>query len=668
MADEHRNKPRKDSIDPSSVGPNYLRASTGSCHDFCKSGKAHASETKAKDFLRRKPVKKPTEDEILVKRAVFPEKKNPPVERPRSSPGSQSPVPEAHDARQKDKNSDMQNLVRGNLVAKKMDPAMKIRLSPKPSVISPTGKKLIKTDFFSTNGTSNQALPTSETSKQIRRAGDTSKLVQKVGETSKPVGKISKASIQVQKRNETLVTALPKPKERSLSGSIMVHVDSNSPSLIRLEKRGGMKPQKKNSGTHVMTKNIYMSSSDSPSLKPLINKILTSNTFSKTIVVKETTFDRASTMKSKDKAKDAKVARESNREKRFVNEEERPDVEDTESDTSKMVDNVSIEEIVIFDFKEMESKPVKNSDNEPIAESILVEGATMEDIGEGTSLSECIMEGTNMNVEVESEPLEDTVSQCNVERNIIQVREIESKELGTTAREGIAEINIMEVEETQSLPLELVIDESTIEGISGPLPASIAESSSLSPCSSPPHLQEEDQTESEYIVSECEEYSASENEESNIKGIEASEEGNGKLHRKRGGSYHPINEDVKHWKLQFRWGRIIDVQYEDNILRRLRFQRGRVLVENQNQNAEFGVNDLKRGQTQGERNNHETDVKVLLRHSDIQEKKDAKGLFNNVIEETASKLVETRRSKVKALVGAFETIISLQDMKPSADT
>nr|CAD1837904.1 unnamed protein product [Ananas comosus var. bracteatus] len=55
---------------------------------------------------------------------------------------------------------------------------------------------------------------------------------------------------------------------------------------------------------------------------------------------------------------------------------------------------------------------------------------------------------------------------------------------------------------------------------------------------------------------------------------------------------------------------------------------------------------------------------VMLRHQDRQEKKDTQGLFNNVIEETASKLVESRKSKVKALVGAFETVISLQDGKP----
>jgi hypothetical protein len=34
-----------------------------------------------------------------------------------------------------------------------------------------------------------------------------------------------------------------------------------------------------------------------------------------------------------------------------------------------------------------------------------------------------------------------------------------------------------------------------------------------------------------------------------------------------------------------------------------------------------------------------------------------------VIEETASKLVEIQRSKVKALVSAFETLISLNEKK-----
>ncbi|EEF47809.1 uncharacterized protein LOC8284478 [Ricinus communis] len=56
--------------------------------------------------------------------------------------------------------------------------------------------------------------------------------------------------------------------------------------------------------------------------------------------------------------------------------------------------------------------------------------------------------------------------------------------------------------------------------------------------------------------------------------------------------------------------------------------------------------------------------KVVLKHQKIEGKKVVKNLLNNMIEETANKLAETKKSKVKALVGAFETVISLQDSKP----
>ncbi|MED6182258.1 hypothetical protein PIB30_026911 [Stylosanthes scabra] len=52
---------------------------------------------------------------------------------------------------------------------------------------------------------------------------------------------------------------------------------------------------------------------------------------------------------------------------------------------------------------------------------------------------------------------------------------------------------------------------------------------------------------------------------------------------------------------------------------------------------------------------------VALRHHLKNKKNDEEALQNNVIEETANKLVEIQRSKVKALVGAFETIISQQN-------
>lgn len=44
-------------------------------------------------------------------------------------------------------------------------------------------------------------------------------------------------------------------------------------------------------------------------------------------------------------------------------------------------------------------------------------------------------------------------------------------------------------------------------------------------------------------------------------------------------------------------------------------------------------------------------------------KKGSSVLSNDVIEETASKLREQRKNKVKALAGAFETVISLQEQK-----
>jgi hypothetical protein len=62
------------------------------------------------------------------------------------------------------------------------------------------------------------------------------------------------------------------------------------------------------------------------------------------------------------------------------------------------------------------------------------------------------------------------------------------------------------------------------------------------------------------------------------------------------------------------------------------------------------------------------EVVVLRRRQDGKDtKKQEPGLFNNVIEETASRLVaEARKSKVKALVGAFETVISLQETSKAA--
>ncbi|KAL8251214.1 hypothetical protein R6Q59_034907 [Mikania micrantha] len=140
------------------------------------------------------------------------------------------------------------------------------------------------------------------------------------------------------------------------------------------------------------------------------------------------------------------------------------------------------------------------------------------------------------------------------------------------------------------------------------------------------------------------------------------------------------NEAVK---LRFRRGKVLDLQSENNSPRRLKFRR-RVLegkqdaqnisrktyinktLDLQNEEEERSSRKFFEKKYVKETNDSQNGPEsVVLKHQGEQEKKDAQGLLNNVIEETASKLVESRKSKVKALVGAFETVISLQDGKPS---
>ncbi|PON96317.1 Calmodulin-binding domain [Trema orientale] len=178
--------------------------------------------------------------------------------------------------------------------------------------------------------------------------------------------------------------------------------------------------------------------------------------------------------------------------------------------------------------------------------------------------------------------------------------------------------------------------------------------------------EEEDQQESEYTVSESEDNTSSENNETESMENSGTPDMNNKM-RKSSELVCAEDDDDKASKLKFRRGKVVDMQPENNAPRRLKFRRGRVL-ENQNVTADARRRRFKRRE-EVDGDSAETGAeKVVLKHQDVQGKKDAQGLFNNVIEETASKLVETRKSKVKALVGAFETVISLQDKKPSANT
>ncbi|PHT88277.1 hypothetical protein T459_10383 [Capsicum annuum] len=108
--------------------------------------------------------------------------------------------------------------------------------------------------------------------------------------------------------------------------------------------------------------------------------------------------------------------------------------------------------------------------------------------------------------------------------------------------------------------------------------------------------------------------------------------------------------------LKFRRGKIIDFQSEKLSPRRLKFRPAKTLENNGNEISHVRGRSSRRLIAYGKSNSAKDEtMKVNLRHQSRGDKKEAPILFNNVIEETATKLEETRRSKVKALVGAFET-------------
>lgn len=195
-------------------------------------------------------------------------------------------------------------------------------------------------------------------------------------------------------------------------------------------------------------------------------------------------------------------------------------------------------------------------------------------------------------------------------------------------------------------------------------PKSSSSSHSISPdFSSDEEVLESEDLDSEYSDyesdSETDEFTSEDSENVNVKECKTPKEMKGEM-------INYEDQDSTPTKLKFRRGKIVDLHSDDNdgTPRKLRFRRGRVLESKEDSNGNVrrrifkkkGVDNHKVKQ----RNSPKAE-KVSLRHQDMEEKKDAQGLLNNVIEETASKLVESRKSKVKALVGAFETVFSFQE-------
>lgn len=126
------------------------------------------------------------------------------------------------------------------------------------------------------------------------------------------------------------------------------------------------------------------------------------------------------------------------------------------------------------------------------------------------------------------------------------------------------------------------------------------------------------------------------------------------------------NETCKAVNLSLRNGKVVvGTQAENSSPRKLKIRQGRAFGENQNPKADARRRTFKRREEieGGKHSSTLSSIKITLKHRDVQKEKEGRRLFNNMIEETASQLVKTQKSKVKALVGAFETVISLQEPK-----
>ncbi|KAJ6820464.1 uncharacterized protein M6B38_397145 [Iris pallida] len=141
-----------------------------------------------------------------------------------------------------------------------------------------------------------------------------------------------------------------------------------------------------------------------------------------------------------------------------------------------------------------------------------------------------------------------------------------------------------------------------------------------------------------------------------------------KVENKRGSrsssAARPEDNTSTPYKLKFRQGKVMDLHRCDSYgARRLWFRVGKAAGENpDDHNLAWRRSFRKKRDASGSDSNipNSEAQSVVLKHQEAEKRKDAQALLNHVIEETASKLVDVRKSKVKALVGAFETVMSRQ--------
>lgn len=120
-------------------------------------------------------------------------------------------------------------------------------------------------------------------------------------------------------------------------------------------------------------------------------------------------------------------------------------------------------------------------------------------------------------------------------------------------------------------------------------------------------------------------------------------------------------------QLSFRRGKVLEPKPEDSSPKWIKFRKRAVQeLKTQPEGRTKNLKDKRLDvETKSDSCEGSKREKVVLKHRQVEGKKKMMTLFNNVIEETVNRLTKVRKNKVKALIGAFETVISLQDTKTS---
>lgn len=121
------------------------------------------------------------------------------------------------------------------------------------------------------------------------------------------------------------------------------------------------------------------------------------------------------------------------------------------------------------------------------------------------------------------------------------------------------------------------------------------------------------------------------------------------------------NSSAASFKLRSKSSKAPILPSEEEKPTRLGFRKGRAAGEESGKGIQLRIRSLRRrgsGVSGGAASAGFMVPEVTLRHQKTLEKKKSRRLYNNLIEETVSKLAKSKKSRVKSLVGAFETLIS----------